>query len=76
MNQEKYNLSWHTYTDHLKELLNGLLSSAELTDVTLVSEDKKHFKAHKIVLGASSQVFKSIINENVLLPINFPTHRN
>ena len=64
MNQEKFDLTWHTYTDHLREMLHDMMTSNELTDVTLVSEDKKKFKAHKIVLSASSSVFKSIINEN------------
>ena len=44
MNQEKFNLTWHTYTDHLREMLHNLLFSEDLTDVTLVSEDKKRFK--------------------------------
>ena len=43
--------------------------SNELTDVTLVSDDKKQFKAHKIVLSASSPVFKSIISDNLSSPI-------
>ena len=66
MNVEKFNLTWHTYTDHLKEMLHYMMASDELTDITLVSEDKKQFKAHKVVLSASSPVFKSIISENVL----------
>jgi len=66
MNQEKFNLTWHTYTDHLREMLHDMMSSNELTDVTLVSEDKKQFKAHKVVLSASSPVFKSIISDNIL----------
>merc|ERR1712133_314175 len=37
--------------------------SDQLTDVTLVCDDKKQFKAHKIVLSACSTVFKSIIND-------------
>merc|ERR1712189_165497 len=57
-------LTWHTYTDHLREMLHDMMTSNELTDVTLVSEDKKHFKAHKVVLSASSKVFKSIISDN------------
>ena len=64
MSKEKLNLTWDTYVDHLKEMLHNMMTSNELTDVTLVSEDKKHFKAHKVVLSASSSVFKSIINEN------------
>ena len=64
MNQEKFNLTWHTYTDHLRDMLHDMMTSNALTDVTLVSEDKKQFKAHKVVLSASSSVFKSIISEN------------
>ena len=66
MLQEKFHLTWHTYTDHLREMLNEMMSSNELTDVTLVSEDKKKFKAHKVVLSACSSVFKSIISDTFL----------
>ena len=70
MNQEKCNLSWHTYSDHLKDMLHEMMTSNELTDVTLVCDDKKTFKAHKIVLSACSSVFKSIIED---LPHNNAT---
>ena len=63
MNQEKYNLKWHTYSDHLREMLHDMMKSDQLTDVTLVCDDKKQFKAHKIVLSACSSVFKSIIKD-------------
>ena len=63
MNQEKYHLNWHTYSDHLREMLHEMMKSDQLTDVTLVCDDKKQFKAHKIVLSACSSVFKSIIND-------------
>ena len=66
MNQKKFNLTWYTYTDHLREMLHDMMSSNEMTDVTLVSEDKKKFKAHKVVLSASSSVFKSIISDTIL----------
>ena len=69
MNQEKYNLNWHTYSDHLREMLHEMMKSNELTDVTLVCDDKRQFKAHKIVLSACSSVFKSIFND---LPQNCP----
>ena len=61
MTQEKINLIWHTYTDHLREMLQDMMTLNEMTDVTLISEDKKQFKAHKVVLSASSPVFKNII---------------
>ena len=63
MNQEKYNLNWHTYSDHLREMLHDMRKSNDLTDVTLICDDKRQFKAHKIVLSACSSVFKSIIND-------------
>ena len=67
MSTEKFDLTWHTYTDHLREMLHGMMTSDELTDVTLVAEDKKHYKAHKVVLSACSKVFKSIIGDNYSL---------
>ena len=63
MNSEKYNLEWHSYTDHLRNMLHEMRKSNDLTDVTLVCDDKRQFKAHKIVLSACSSVFKSIIND-------------
>ena len=63
MNQEKYNLNWHTYSDHLRGMLHEMMKSNELTDVTLVCDDKKQFRAHKIVLSACSSVFKCIISD-------------
>ena len=73
MNQEKYNLNWHTYSDHLKEMLHEMMKSNEFTDVTLVCDDKIQFKAHKIVLSACSSVFKSIINDLPKNPHHFET---
>ena len=63
MNQEKYNLDWHTFPNHLREMLQEMMKSKELTDVTLVCDDKRQIKAHKIVLSACSSVFKSIITD-------------
>ena len=48
MHKEKYNINWHTYSDHLKEMLHEMMKSNELADVTLVCDDKKQFKAHKL----------------------------
>jgi len=61
MNQERLHLEWDTYTDHLREILHDMRNSNELTDVTLICEDKKQFKAHRNILSACSPVFKSII---------------
>ena len=61
MDQEEYNLNWHTFSDHLREMLHDMRNSNDLTDVTLVCDDKRQFQAHKVVLSACSKVFKSII---------------
>ena len=61
--EEKHNLQWHTYTDHLRDMLHEMMKSNELTDVTLISDDQRQFKAHKIVLSACSAVFKEIIKD-------------
>ena len=67
MTQEKYNLNWHTYSGHLRDMLHNMRISNNLTDVTLVCDDQKQFKVHKIVLSACSTVFKNIIDS---LPMN------
>ena len=63
MDKGKFNLSWNTYNQHLKEMLQNMLEASDFTDITLVSDDKMKFKAHKVVLSACSQVFKSIIDD-------------
>ena len=63
MSQEQFNLNWHTYSDHLKEMMVNLMESYETSDVTIVCEDKTKFKAHKFVLNACSPVFQSILND-------------
>ena len=60
---DQFNLNWHSYNDHLKEMMHNLLLSHESSDVTLVCEDKTKFKAHKFVLNACSPVFNSIISD-------------
>ena len=44
-------------------MLHEMMKLDQLTDVTLVCDDKKQLKAHKVVLSACSSVFKSIIND-------------
>ena len=63
MNLEQFNLNWHTYSDHLKEMMENLMNTNNSADVTLVCNDKTKFKAHKFVLSACSPVFQSIIDD-------------
>ena len=57
-------LNWHTFANHLQLFFKDLYQEGEYYDVTLVSEDQTQFKAHKIVLSASSPVLKKIIDSN------------
>ena len=63
MHQEKYSLSWHTYSDHLKSMMKELMMNEDFSDVTLVTEDKKQIKANVNILSACSAVFKDIFKK-------------
>ena len=61
MQPENYSLVWHSYSDHLRDMMKELMTNDDLADVTLVSEDRKQIKAHKNILSACSPVFKDIV---------------
>ena len=60
MNQEKCSIKCHTFSDHLKSMMKDLMMNEDLSDVTLVTEDKKQIKAHLHILRTFSPVFKDI----------------
>ena len=61
---EKFNISWHTYEVHLKEMLQEMFMSPNFSDVTIVCDDQKKIKAHRNVLSASSPIFKNILQQH------------
>ena len=61
MHQEKYTLTWHSYSDHLKSMMKELMMNEDYSDVTLVTEDKKQIKANIHILSACSPVVQSLI---------------
>ena len=61
MQEDNYQIQWTEYSDHFQNSLHSMLISNELTDVTLVCDDKKVLKAHKLVLSTCSSVFRTII---------------
>ena len=63
MHQEKYTLTWHTYSDHLKTMMKEMMMNEDFSDVTLVTEDRKHIKANINILSACSSVFKEIFKK-------------
>ena len=52
MKEENGFIKVQSHKEHLSDMLHQLMLSHELTDVTLISDDKRQFKAHKIVLCA------------------------
>ena len=59
--QEKYTLTWHSYSDHLRDALTEMMTSSEFADVTLVTDDKQQIRAHRNILSGCNPVFKSIL---------------
>merc|ERR1719154_235603 len=64
MYQEKYSLTWHTYSDHLKFMMKELMMNEDFSDITLVTEDKEQIKANINILSACSQVFRDILKKD------------
>ena len=61
-NVKDFNKKWPNYSDHFKKMLQDLSRSDDNTDVTLVCDDKEQFKAHKIILSASSPLLKTLLD--------------
>ena len=59
---QKYNITWHKYSDHLRETLSEMMTSTAFADVTLVTDDKQLIRAHQNILSTCSPVFKHILN--------------
>ena len=60
---EKYNLTWDLYSDHLKIMMKELMMNEDFSDVTLVTEDRKHIKANIHILSSCSPFFKDILKK-------------
>ena len=76
MQQEKYKLSWNTYSDHLKEMMKEMLTSKYYADVTLISDDKKLLKAHRNILSACSPVLTLVPKKSVQYNAQFDAHED
>ena len=61
MKQQKYFLNWHSYSNHLRSTLHSMLETGDFSDVTLVCEDRKQFRAHRNILAASSPIFRDLV---------------
>ena len=61
MNNEKFNLTWDLYSDKIIEIHKDMIKTKDFADVTLVTDDEKCLKAHRIILSACSSVLKNIL---------------
>ena len=64
MDPEKYRIAWQPHSDHLKSMMKGLMMSEDFADVTLVTEDKKHIKAHRNIISSWSPFFREIFQKD------------
>merc|ERR1712204_30981 len=64
MEEETIFLSWKSFQPQLSSTLDELYQSKNFADVTLVSDDQIHTKAHKSILSASSPVLKNLLITN------------
>jgi hypothetical protein len=61
---EKYCMRVDDFHANLVTSLSELKESEEFFDVTLVSDDETPFKAHKVILSASSPFFRKVLKFN------------
>ena len=61
---EKFSLKWNDYQSNWNRTIHDLRKDTDLADVTLISDDKVKFSAHKILLSSCSNMFKFILQSN------------
>ena len=61
---EKFSLKWNDYQSNWSRSLSKLRKETDFADVTLVTDDKVKFSAHKILLSSCSNTFKFILKDN------------
>ena len=63
---ERFSLKWSDFQSVVSQSFSVLRQEADFYDVTLVIDDHTQISAHKLVLSASSDLFKSILRKNHL----------
>lgn len=61
---EKFNLQWSDFHENILRSISNLRQDTILQDVTLVGNDHIQVQAHKFVLSACSNLFKTIFRNN------------
>ena len=60
---EKFNLKWNDFQSNASKSFGLFRNEKYLQDITLVSEDMNHVKAHKLVLSACSEYFRNVLQQ-------------
>ena len=58
---EKFLLNWTKFHDNISESYKELREDSNFSDVTLACDGNQQFKVHKLIIAASSQIFKEIL---------------
>ena len=61
---EELCLQWNDFQNIVRSAFADLRNDEDLTDVTLVFEDGRQIKAHKLVLAAMSPFFLDLLKRN------------
>ncbi len=61
---EKFCLKWNDFQNNVTKSFSLLRQQSGLFDVTLVSDDQQQVSAHRLVLSACSDFFKTIFHSN------------
>ena len=61
---EKLCLRWNDFQYNVNNAFKGLRDEHDFADVTLTCEDGEQIEAHKVIIAASSPLFKTILKKN------------
>ena len=62
---KKFSVEWNDHQSAWRRSLSELRTKEDFSDVTLVTEDKLKFSAHKILLSTCSNTLKFILKDNI-----------
>ena len=62
MEEDTFYLKWSEYNSSISQSFEEFRDVSEFCDLTFISDDKQQFKAHKVILAASSAFFRNILS--------------
>ena len=55
---------WSKFETQTKRVFNNLVTDTDFLDVTLITDDEKQIKAHKVILSSCSSFFRRVLSSN------------